>query len=176
VGLSETELVRWLLSERARLLAYIWAIVRDNHLTEDIFQEVSLLAVDKRSEIRNSAALPVWLRKAARFHALAAIRRDRKNPAVLSNEVLDALDRSWASRDQASAAATVEALQQCLAELAPKSRELVALRYQDRLSGDEVAGRLGVKVHSVYVALGRVHRALRDCIQRRLSSKGDARG
>ncbi len=71
VSLSESDLVQRLLEERVRLLAYIWAIVRDSHVAEDVFQEVSLLAVRKRSEIVDQTAFPVWLRKSARFCALA---------------------------------------------------------------------------------------------------------
>ena len=48
MALSETIIVRVLLAERAKLLAYIWVIVRDAHLVEDVFQEVAALAVQKR--------------------------------------------------------------------------------------------------------------------------------
>src|SRR4051794_21632754 len=46
--IDQESLVIVLLRDRVKLLAYITAIVRDNHLAEDIFQEVALLAVRKR--------------------------------------------------------------------------------------------------------------------------------
>jgi len=42
--MDQDQLVRLLLRERARLTAYIWSIVHEPHLTEDVFQEVCLEA------------------------------------------------------------------------------------------------------------------------------------
>jgi len=176
VGLSEIELVERLLGERARLLAYIWSIVHDGHLAEDVFQEVSLLAVRKRGEIIHAAALPTWLRKAARLHALAALRRINPAEALFSSEVLDGLDLEWEKQPAESTSDLADSLQHCLEQLTPRSRQIVALRYQGKLSGDEVANRMNTKVHSVYVALGRIHRTLRDCMRRALAEKGSSHG
>ncbi len=46
--ITEHDLVAVLLSERNRLVVYVWSIVRNYHVAEDIFQEVSLLAVEQR--------------------------------------------------------------------------------------------------------------------------------
>lgn len=165
-----------LLEERVRLLAYIWAIVRDSHVAEDVFQEVSLLAVRKRSEIIDREALPVWLRKSARFCALGALRKGGKSPLLFNNEVLDSLDRTWEKQELAPNGEMAEALQQCIGRLASRAKEILALRYQDRMSGDEVAVCLKMKTQSVYVALGRIHRTLRDCMKRSLAAKGVSRG
>jgi RNA polymerase sigma-70 factor (ECF subfamily) len=172
VGLSETDLVQHLLKERARLLAYIWSIVRDGHLAEDVFQEVSVLAVRKRGEIEHSAAFPTWLRKAARLHSMAALRRANRAGGLFSNEVLDCLDRTWDKHQQDqldSNSSVAAALQHCMELLTPRSKQIVALRYQDKLSGDQVADRLNTKVHSVYVALSRIHRSLRECMKHALA-------
>jgi RNA polymerase sigma-70 factor (ECF subfamily) len=157
-------------------LAYIWAIVRDSHVAEDVFQEVSLLAVRKRSQIVDRAALPVWLRKSARLCALSALRRGGKSPLLFSNEVLDSLDRTWEEQGLAPNGEMAEALQQCIGRLASRAKQIVALRYQNKMSGDEVAARLKMKTQSVYVALGRIHRTLRDCMKRTLAVKGAPRG
>jgi RNA polymerase sigma-70 factor, ECF subfamily len=175
-GLSELDLVQRLLEERVRLLAYIWSIVHDSQVAEDVFQEVSMLAVRKRSEIVDAAGMPVWLRRAARFCALRALRNVKKSPMLFNNEVLDNLDRTWDESHRESTAMMAGELQACIAKLAPRSRQILALRYQEKMCGDEVANRLTMKTHSVYVALGRIHKALRDCMHRALSEKGIQRG
>ena len=38
-------LVRVLIRDRAKLLGYIWAILRDHHLADDVFQDVTVLAI-----------------------------------------------------------------------------------------------------------------------------------
>ncbi len=174
MGLSETELVERLLRERARLLAYIWSMVRDGQLAEDVFQEVSLLAVRKRAEINCPAALPTWLRKAARLHALAALRRVKRTETLFSNEVLDSLDQAWDEHQAEPTNVLADALQHCMARLTQRSQQIVALRYQGGLSGDQVADRLDMKVHSVYVALSRIHHALRECMKHLIAKKGSS--
>jgi RNA polymerase sigma-70 factor (ECF subfamily) len=168
--------VQSLLEERARLLAYIWAIVRDAHAAEDVFQEVSLLAVRKRSEIVDSAAFPAWLRKSARLCALRAMRNTGKAPRLFSNDVLDSLDRTWENLTAASARDMAESLHKCIGRLAPRARQMVALRYQNKMSGDQLAARLKIKTQSVYVAMGRIHKVLRDCMKRALGAKGGSHG
>lgn len=176
MALDETTIVRTLMAERAKLLAYIWSIVHDAHLVEDVFQEVSLLALAKRSELRDEKALATWLRKSARLLSLTAVRGRIKRPVLLGDAVLDQLDATWANEDHVPAEDTLDLLHGCLAELSERSRQFVALRYIERLSGTQVAEKLGTTVHSVYVALGRIHRVLRDCMEKRRDAEGASRG
>ena len=176
MGLSENAMVRVLLSERARLLAYVWSIVRDATLAEDVFQEVSLLAVEKRNELRDEKALPTWLRRTARFKALAAIRDSQKDRLVLSAKSLDQIDAAWRAQDDTSHEERTIALRQCLSRLSPSARRIVALRYIEGLSGKKVAEVINRSAHTTYVALSRIHNKLRDCIQEKLSVKGSMDG
>ena len=64
-GLSQEAVLRALLANRTTLLGYIWSMVRDRHVVEDIFQEVSVLALEKREEFGDERALPTWLRRTA---------------------------------------------------------------------------------------------------------------
>ena len=176
MALDEATIVQTLMAERARLLAYIWSIVHDAHLVEDVFQEVSLLAINKRLELCDEKTLPGWLRGSARLVSIAAMRRQRRRPTLLREEVLDKLDAAWRDTDDVSAEETLGLLRRCLTALSARSRQFVALRYVDRLTGSQIAEKLDVTVHSVYVALGRAHRSLRECIQRQREHEGASRG
>ena len=55
--MQQDRVIRTLVSERAKLLAYAWSILRDEHAAEDVYQEAMLLAVQKCDEIPNAAAL-----------------------------------------------------------------------------------------------------------------------
>lgn len=167
--ISEDAIVQVLMSQRARLLAYIWAIVRDGELVEDVFQEVSLLAVREREKLRDESALPVWLRRTARFKALAALREQGRRASLLGDDVLDQLDAQWESQQQETSQAEFQtALRHCLKELTPGAQQIVALRYMEGLKGTEVAKRLGKERKTVYQALSRIHNTLRACIGRQL--------
>lgn len=164
-----------LLQERVKLLAYIWAIVRDEHLCEDVFQEVSLLAIDKREEIYDQQALLPWLRQTARHRALHAVEARKRRPVLLSDTLLDTLDRCWQRYDDTSAATLADALRKCVAKLTAHARQLIALRYVEGLSGIQIAQMLGRKVTTVYMALSRTHGNLRRCVRQEMANEEQRR-
>ncbi|HEY1786362.1 MAG TPA: sigma-70 family RNA polymerase sigma factor [Pirellulales bacterium] len=169
MALEQATVVRVLLAERAKLLAYIWSIVRDEHAVEDVFQEVSILAVEKCGQINDENALWPWLRQTAKFRALHAVRA-RGNSLPLSEELLDQLDLAWQGYDDLASSALVESLVHCVGKLSHYAQRIVALRYVDGLSGIEVAARLHREVHTIYVALTRIHNSLRRCVQDRMAA------
>jgi RNA polymerase sigma-70 factor (ECF subfamily) len=169
--IDQESLVVLLLRERVKLLAYILAIVRDAHLAEDLFQEVALLAVRKRDEIRDGGHLLAWMRLTARHLALKALRREHRY-LLLDEGLLDRLDEHWAEHDAASVPDLVEMLRQCLGRLSPHARRLVELRYGEGISGLRLAEVVNSRLNTVYVALSRIHRSLSDCIRGRQADAG----
>ena len=77
--MDRDSVVRLLVSERTKLLASIRAMDRDEHLAEDVFQDVSIVAVNKCEEIRDARAFPAWARQVAHYKALH-ILRERETP------------------------------------------------------------------------------------------------
>jgi RNA polymerase sigma-70 factor, ECF subfamily len=137
--MHQSNVLRVLLQERAKLLAYIWAIVRDEHLAEDVFQDVSLLAIDKREEIHGEEVLMPWLRRTARYRALHAVQSRKQRPVLLSEGILDALDECWEKYDAITAPTLVDALRHCMSRLTTHAREIITLRYVEGLNGAQVA-------------------------------------
>ena len=165
MAIEQDTIVRVLVKDRARLLAYIWAIVSDVHTAEDVLSDVTVLAVKKREQIVDEAHLAGWLRVAARTEALKALRTQRGRAMPMSDRLIDLLDAEWTRHDATASDELSEALQICLDRLPPRSRQLVKLRYADGLTGAVLAQKLNQQIKSVYVAISRVHRALGDCIR-----------
>ncbi len=160
--------VRALMAERVKLFAYIVSIVRDEHLAEDVLQEVSIVALDKREEIRDPACLPAWLRETARYKSLKALSRLSKRPLTLDNAMLDLLEAEWCAYDRVAGSTMTDMLRSCLSKLSPYARRIVDLRYGENLKSGQVAEMLGRKAHTVYIALQRIHRDLANCMQRQI--------
>lgn len=171
--MTSPEIVQVLMEQRDRLFAYIWTIVRDVQLAEDVLQEVSILAVKKGGDIENAARLVVWLRHAARLESLAMCRRRTRSPVILDDKVLDQLDAFWAERDTHSAGRELMALRACVAQLTPRNLRILALRHVHGKKAPEMAEILGRSVDVVYTMVARIHRTLRECVQARLLA-GDA--
>jgi len=163
--MDSNQVVRALIRDRAKLLGYAWAILRDHHAADDVFQEVTVLAMERPGEIADEAHLARWARKAARLKCLEVLRRRSKRSLPLDGDVLDLLEAEW--EDPASGEERVDHLRECVDKLSPRAREVLGMRYSLGLSGARVAELLQIKVESVYVALARIHKALGDCISRR---------
>jgi RNA polymerase sigma-70 factor, ECF subfamily len=171
MGLDSAHIVRLLMAERSRLFAYIWAIVGDAHLAEDVFQEVSLLAIEKGGEVADEPRLRVWLRRAARFKALQAVRQIKRRPAPLDESAIEKLEEYWVRYDATPDSDLIETLRDCIRLLTPNSRKLMVLRYSKGLQSNQIAQRLKRQVTAVRRAIARAHRALHDCVHTKLAVK-----
>ena len=165
--MEPNSVVRALIRDRAKLLGYVWAIVRDQHLADDIFQDVTVLAIERAGEIKDEGHLLLWSRKAARFKSLEALRAKDYRMMSLDEDVLDLLESDWPTMDSVVTTDEADHLRRCVEQLTPKAREIVHLRFTEGLSGIQVAEIVKLKVTSVYVSLARIYRSLAECIRQR---------
>jgi RNA polymerase sigma-70 factor, ECF subfamily len=171
MALQQDVVVQLLLKHRGKLVGSIRAMVADEHLAEDIFQEVSIAAVSKCDEIADIEHFGPWVRSAARLQALMALRNRNRLPRALSAEVLDALEQHWHRYDRQPDADLSDALRNCLDRLSPYAKQLVETRYTDGKCGNDLAAALRRSLNTVYVALTRVHHTLRDCLQQHFAEE-----
>jgi RNA polymerase sigma-70 factor (ECF subfamily) len=166
---TSEQILRLTLRERIRLVAYISTIVHDRHLAEDLFQDLSVEALGKADTINDEEHLQKWLRTGARFRAIDALRKKSRSPIAFSPDLISKLDEAWEQAEDAVPSETLETLRNCLGEMTPRARRLVDLHYREGLSGKELAERMRQTTNAMYVALSRVHKALRDCMNYRMS-------
>ena len=172
-GEKERELLlRRVLGERLKLVSYLRSIVRRRDMAEDLFQDLCVLALQKRQELVKISHLESWLRVAARQLAMNAIRKSSNRNLHLGEKVLDLMDRQWEGVDSVSASALPEMLERCVQRLAPSARGIINARYVEGLACGEVAKRLGRSVDGLYVALSRIHKKLAECILRNAALAG----
>ena len=159
--------LRSFLAQREDLLGYLTAIVGAPQVAEDLLQDLAVLVLRKHAAIPDAeGAVAGWIRRAARFEARNRRRRDRR--LVLGDAAVAAVTAAWEADPDPAPPDRRAALAGCIERLAPTARRLVDLRYGERLDCSAVAERLGVQLNTVYVGLTRVHRALADCLRRRL--------
>lgn len=158
------------------ILGYLTFIVRDAHLAEDVFQEVALVVLKKSGELATPEGFPAWARTIARFKALQAVDKNKLAPQTMDQATLELLEDAWAADDRTPAALASEALTDCLRKLAPHARQLIELRYFERLSGQQLAERVSQPLNTVYVSLSRIYRTLSSCIEQRLRQEGVSYG
>ncbi len=162
---AESDLMRVLLREQSFLLAYIRSIVTNQHLAEDVFQDISVLALENRQNLESELHLSHWLRRTARHKALNAVQKKANQTASLSKRSMDLLEDEWDQVDLLDHQEQVRRLERCIDLLPDSGRKLIRLRYRDGLAGQQIADRVGRSMGSVYMALSRLRVLLADCMK-----------
>lgn len=159
---------REVLRHRHSLLAFIRAFIPDPHAVEDVFQEVSLVAIQKAAEFRDDTDFPAWARAIARFKIREHLRARRG--VALSDALFDGMENAFGEGGDLDD--RKEALRRCLGELPEKSRQLLAWRYAEGLDPAGIAGRMQHTRTGVNSLLQRLRESLRDCLDRQLAAEG----
>jgi len=171
MALDRDTAVRMLVSGRSSLLGYIYSIVRDWGLADDVFQEVSILLLRKSESIRGPGQFGARVRSAARLEAMNLLRKRNRGPLSLDNALLDVLDGAWDDAESAVPGDRLESLHDCVRELTERARHLLRLRYSEGIKGEALAAALGQDPNTVYVSLSRIHKRLALCIERRTEER-----
>lgn len=129
---------------------------------DDVLQEVLIAAWRKAHRFHGTGALAGWLRTLAvntchsRLRALRKLQnRFRPTPDLQSVPAHE--PRPPTAREQTLAAA--------LAKLRQADRTVLVLFYMEELSGEEVAGSLGIGVGAVHARLSRARTRLRELME-----------
>lgn len=158
-----------LLRQVDRVKGFLYALTGDAEATEDCFQEVFLVAVDKAADFQPGTDFLAWLRTIARYRVLRRLEEGRRRSGRLSAQAVEALAAEPGWDDDERWEAERRALRACVAEVAPRARQILLWRYIDGLTPATIAARWRRSVNAVSVSLSKTRRFLRDCLQRRLA-------
>jgi RNA polymerase sigma-70 factor (ECF subfamily) len=134
----------WQLVERFRadLVHQAYVIVGNQHDAEDTAQETLSQAFLRLDELRDPSKLGAWLRGINRYNALS-LRRKSKHDSKREIHIPTGELVSLEDKD-ADEPVSDDALIRAVDELPDPYRDVVILRYVEKLSTDEIAVRLGV--------------------------------
>jgi RNA polymerase sigma-70 factor (ECF subfamily) len=166
--LSPAELIR---QHQADVWRYLRFLGCDHAEAEDLTQETFLAVLRSPFEQRSTKETAAYLRRVARNQMLMVRRREGREPAMTE---LAAAENVWAGATlDGSLNPHLEALEDCLrTAIAPKAREAVAMHYSDGDSREQIAAALKMTVDGVKTLLRRSRAALRECVERKLSTFG----
>lgn len=168
MAVERDRLIREFQRDRLRLIAYIRALVGDPDLTEDMFQEVSVIVLQKVEEFTPGKDLQAWCRGIARNVILREREKSRRLRSFEGERLIELVDAAFAENaDVDPMEGRRSLLRSCLRMLAAPSREMVQLRYDSGLSLRALSQKLGRSEAAVQVALSRVRKWLLECVERR---------
>jgi RNA polymerase sigma-70 factor (ECF subfamily) len=146
---------------RDDLYAYVATLLRDRAAAEDVTAQAFERAFRKHGSFdARRGSERAWLFGIARNAALDELRRRKHHATLAAEPVSEAPDHATATVER-------EAVRAALAELAPRDREIIALRFHAGLETAEVADVLGVSRSNAATQLHRAMTKLREALNDR---------
>lgn len=172
---GDRQAFEWLIHRYERpLYNFAYRFLSDADTAADICQQTFIQFYTHSGELHSEEALGPWLFRVARYRCLDEIRRQRTTAfsrfaAEADDEGLSPLDRLADAGPQPDDLAERDDLQRILqnaiAALPPKYREVVALRYAADLSFAEIGAVLGLPEATVKTQFHRAKPLLRDYLR-----------
>lgn len=137
---------------------------------EAIAQDALVIALQRgfgsaaRADEADDGAAAAFLRQTAKHLWLREQRDDRRRAERHAEAAEIAWQRELGHDDGAG---WLDALDRCLRELPPRSRQALERTYRDGLGRSELGAELGIGEHGVRTLLQRLRAVLRECIERR---------
>jgi RNA polymerase sigma-70 factor (ECF subfamily) len=148
--------------------AFIRSMVPHHHDAQDLLQRTAAKTFRSIGSYDPARPFTAWVIAIARNEVRNHWRTRARDRHVFGDEHLELVAATFESLE-AEASPMREALLVCLDGLGERSRRLLALKYEEHLDAAAIGGRLAMKANAVLVAIHRVRRALRDCVERRIA-------
>ncbi len=144
--------------------AYIYYIVRDRDLTEDIFQEtfVKVIMTIKQGRYTENGKFKAWITRIAHNLIIDHFRQERNENTISNDEVEVDLFNDMrlcegTVEDHLVQAQVFSDVKKMVEYLPDNQREVLEMRYYQNMSFKEIADRTGVSINT---ALGRMRYAI----------------
>ena len=157
---------------QASLRSFLRVIGVQADSVDDLAQETFMVAYRELDRFDEDEDFGKWLRGIARNLTRNELRKHARRSRILNEELTEHL-LAEAEHDHAQARfedADLCALRDCLEQLPEKSRGLSAGRYQDEWKAAFLADQFQMTASAVRLALMRIRRQLKSCIETRLSN------
>ena len=148
------------------LFRYLFHLLGQKELAEDVLQEVMMAVWQKAHTFRGSTQAAQWIFGVAHHQAFKALRRDATASFVELGAALDLPDESLDPEAGALCRATHDEIARALACLTPEHREALELAFFQDFSGQEIADIVGIPLGTVKSRLSYARRALKAALLR----------
>ena len=163
----KTEVQLLFVKHTSMIRGFILSLLPDFNLADDVLQETFLVITEKASSFTLGTNFTAWACEIAKRKILELRRRDSRAAEVtLSDKAIEVLCE--VSPEPVGVEEERAALANCIEKLAPRTRQIVKMRYGSGKRPSEIAQRLSWKPPAVYVALSRSRVFLKNCVEQKL--------
>ena len=152
-------------ANESAIRAYVRRMVPTRADADDVMQETSVVLWKKFDTFHEDGNFRAWAFGVARFEVLAWLRDKGRDRLVLNEDVI-AMLADEADDGEPRLERQREALENCLAKVAPDQRQLLMQAYSEDSRIQDVARHSGRTVPGFYQWLHRMRKLLLECIRR----------
>jgi RNA polymerase sigma-70 factor, ECF subfamily len=171
--MDRSQFHRMFLEHQGRLFGFVLTLLPNVNDAEEVFQDTCVVILDKCDQFRPGTDFMRWSCQIAKYEVLAFRRRSRRRLFVLCDADFEDLSQRCVEMGS-QLAARQRALRQCMEKLRDPDRRLIEARYAEKTNSRAVAASLQMQENTVYKALQRIRRALRQCIDARVAQEDHA--
>jgi RNA polymerase sigma-70 factor (ECF subfamily) len=130
------------------LFRYIFSLVREKSVAEDILQEVFIRIYRKLRWLREPEVFRSWAYQIATRETFRHFKREKRLANQVTDETALRTIPSLPSREE-FASGLIDGLPQLVANLSPASRAVIVLHYLHEMSFEETAAVLSIPIGTV---------------------------
>jgi RNA polymerase sigma-70 factor, ECF subfamily len=171
LGVPDGTFIQLFTRSQRRIYLFILSQVGNTNDAEEILQDANVIVWSKYQQFQAGTNFVAWACQIAMFEIMKFRTRRKREKLQFSDEFVSRVAEKVAE-DADVLETRRSALSVCLSKLRPKDLELIQSRYAPGENGKKVAQELGRPSNSVYQSLGRIRRALLECVSRRLAAEG----
>ena len=167
---THDEFMRLFSRHQRQVYAYIATVLVHPADVEEVLQETSIVLWTKFDTFRRDESFVKWACGVAHLQILRYFRQQKRRPLPLEDSTLEMLlaDRTAMEDDLADRRSRLAA---CMKQLRPADREMIGACYAPGTNFKTAADKLGRSVGALYHSLGRIRRALFECVNRRAAQE-----
>lgn len=150
-----------------RVFAYLYRRVQDKELAADLVAEVFERAFLAFNRLRISESAGGWLFTIAHNVAIAHWRKQRTASTVLQVTIEQAIREQESPEERVLEQEELQAVLKAVQTLSPREQEVLALRFDAELPGQDIARITGLSVGNVRVITYRALQKLRQQLMER---------
>ncbi|NQZ59056.1 MAG: sigma-70 family RNA polymerase sigma factor [Lentisphaeraceae bacterium] len=155
---------------QANLSRYIFSLCHNMQDCQDILQETTLSLWRKFDQYNSDQPFLNWAFRFA-YYEVMKFREKQKKAHTLCETTLKILAEEYAENmDVLNAQKRI--LQTCVGKLAPRERELVELRYGQKLTVTKINEMFSESGKKIYRAFERIRHKLYECVDITLNEEG----
>lgn len=150
---------------QGRLYGYVMTLTGNPDAANDILQETNIVLWKQSKQFEPGTNFKAWAFRIAHFQFMAYRQRRLREKVLYSDDLLATLAAEYKELDEQHDR-RADALEQCLALIAPRSRDAIRMRYADGLPLAALAAKLNRTSNAVSQLLFRTRCWLLECVKR----------